>query len=194
MSFPQGIYFRATDNQVDPSNFDAEIGNTENYPRTSAQGNSVGWEVINASIGRADRDTITDVRLKGIHQHANTTVGDYRIDLPNTGTYKVGCAIGDGGGSQTNMTAVLVDGETSFKTIVSDVNISSGRWYDAAGNLHIGEAAFGTGEEMVTHTFSSTVLRLRIGGNGQSGNTTVAFLYVEAADVGGSGRVVFRGS
>ena len=46
MAFPQGIDFRATSGYVtDPTNCTYEIGNafSATYPRTTAQGNTVGW-------------------------------------------------------------------------------------------------------------------------------------------------------
>jgi hypothetical protein len=182
MPWAQGVYFRSTDNQTNPTDFDAEVNFGVTYPWNTAQGNDVGWE---SSIGndRRDRDTTTDVRLKGVHFASNSSTWDFRIDLPSAGAYRVGCAIGDGGSSQTNCSAVLLDGSSVFQTIITDVNIASADWYDAAGNLHTTEALFVSNEQLVEHTFTSTILRVRIGGSLQSGNTAIAFLYVES--VGG---------
>src|SRR3990167_6608062 len=94
MAFPQGIYFRGTDNQTNPTDYDAEISNAVNYPRTSAQGNEVGWEVENEAMNHIDRSG-TDPRLNGLAYWPEAGVNDYRIDLPATGDYKIGLALGD---------------------------------------------------------------------------------------------------
>jgi hypothetical protein len=59
MAYDQGIDFRATAGFVtDPSGCDKEIATTANYPRTSAQGNTVGWE--DAPGGVSNRSAAVD--------------------------------------------------------------------------------------------------------------------------------------
>jgi hypothetical protein len=183
MALPQGIYFRGSDNQTDPSNYDAEIATTANYPRTSAQGNSVGWE--DALSGAVDRDATTDVRLKGIAFSNNSTAARFRIDLPATGDYKVRVAAGDSSFGQ-QCYVELYDTTTQKAILVDALTSAAGKWIDATGVERTSEADWVSNNALSTaYTFASTILRFKIGFKFQGGNTTIAAAYVEA--VGGGG-------
>jgi hypothetical protein len=186
MAFPQGIYFRATDDQVDPSNYDAEIysagaGNS-NYPRASAQSNNVGWEAISGgSLSVADRSGSV-VELKGIAYFANNTgtYADYRITLPSTGTYRVRLAMGDADNGQL-VRARLYDDVTSFADIEADT-ASAARYMDATGVVRTSQADWVSNNAYVERTFASTIFRVRIGEySGNSGNSAIAAVYIQSA-------------
>jgi hypothetical protein len=186
VSFPQGIYFRATDNQSDPTDYDAETGSTANYPRVSAQGNNVGWE--DAPGGRVDRNATTDVRLKGIAFQANGSGAKrYRIDLPATGDYKVRLAAGDSSFAQ-QCYVELFDTTTLLATLVDALTGAAGRWIDATGVERTSEADWVNNNALSpAYTFATTILRFQIAFKFQTGNTAVAAVYVESADAGGGG-------
>lgn len=197
MAFPQGIYFRATDNQTNPTNYDAEVHatSTPNYPRTSAQGNNVGWETLNGlTPGRVDRDTTTDVRLRGINQRGNSggILITYRIDLPSTGTYNIRLALGDSASSQSCRIR-FYDDETEFADIEGSTGAAN-RWFDATGVRRDSEALWVDNNATLERTFTSTIFRFSLGGHsGGAGNSAIAAVYIEAAGGGGS-RIMFRGS
>jgi hypothetical protein len=183
MALPQGIYFRATDNQTDPTNYDAEVATTANYPRTTVQGNSVGWEA--APDGTRDRVGATDVRLKGIHFRGNASAAiDYRIDI-TTGSGTVGGAGGDADNGQSTRVRYL-DGTTSFQD--DDQNTGVAQWIDAANNID-NEAqwtAAGNGTT-VSRTFTTSIVRFRLGASVgvSSPNSALAAVYVDVTASGG---------
>lgn len=186
MAFPQGIYFRAADDQVDPTSYDAEVGTTANYPRTTAQGNVVGWE--GAPAGTRDRATVGDVRLRGIHFGAQTGTQKYRIDLPAPGTYNIRIAMGDSASSHDarirfyDNTTLLVDRATTL--------VGAGQFRDASGVIRTSEGDWATNNVVFTATFASTIFRLDPtgGSTATDPNWAVAALYIESA--GGSTTVV----
>jgi hypothetical protein len=184
MAFPQGIYFRATDNQVDPSNYDAELYSAgiggSNYSHSSAQSNNVGWETITGgSLAVADRSGSV-VELKGIAYvpNASGTYSQYRIDLPATGTYRVRIAMGDADNGQA-VRVRLYDDVTSFADVQGST--SSAQYMDATGVVRTSQADWVSNNAYVDRTFASTIFRVRIGEHsGLAGNTTIAAVYIEA--------------
>lgn len=196
MAWQQGIYFRATDNQVDPTGYDAEVATTANYLRVPGNGDSdgVGWETLGGTVGEADRDATTDVRLKGIQYRSNVggAVNDYRIDLPNTGTYRIRLAMGDSSGQQ-NVRCQLLDGTTVFLDLEGNT-ITSTNWFDAAQNLRTSEADWVSNNEAIEQTFTTTIFRIRIGAHSAgSGNSTIAAVHIEEVP-SVLARIMFRGS
>lgn len=189
MTFPQGIYFRATDDQSDPANYDAEIGTTANYPRASAQGNNVGWEqAIGANV--RDRNATTDVRLKGIHFADNTGGAEknYRIALPSPGDYKVRLAAGDSASGQA-CKVELFDNSSSLGVLANAVTSGAGFWIDATGVERTSESDWVNNNSLSgIFTFATAICRVRIGGhaNGPGSNTAIAAFYIEAASGGGA--------
>ncbi|HRF10955.1 MAG TPA: hypothetical protein PLR37_02295 [Candidatus Accumulibacter phosphatis] len=175
MSFPQGIDFRATSGYVtDPADHTYEIGITANYPRTTAQGNNVGWETSSDS---RNRSTSPDARLAGIHRTTGTTVRTYRIDLPATGDYTVRLAAGDYSYS-TGIKVELFDTTTSLGVLASTSTTAAARYRDATDAEHTA-ANWPANNNPVTKTFSTTILRAKVGSTGGGGGV-IACLYVEA--------------
>jgi hypothetical protein len=187
MAFFQGIYFRSTDNQVDPTGYDVEVGNTVNYPRNPDAGDStqVGWEDVGGGVSKADRSG-TDVRFAGIHFRSNSgTAATYRIDLPATGEYRVRVAAGDASAQQI-LRCQLIDDTTTFVDI-GENTITSTNWFDASNTLRTSESDWTTNNVAATRTFTSTIFRIKIGERlgGTSGNSTIAFVEIEATAVPG---------
>jgi hypothetical protein len=187
MAFPQGIYFRATDNQSDPSDYDAEIysagGGGSNYPRTSAQGNSVGWEaIVNQTLVASDRDAGAVIELNGIAQIANNTnnYADYRIALPSTGDYIIRLALGDASNGQS-IRVRLYDDVTEFEDIEGGTSGAS-KYLDATGVERTSQADWVSNNAAITRTFASTIFRLRLGEHsGNTGNSAIAAIYIESS-------------
>lgn len=193
MGFPQGIYFRLTDNQTDPADYDAEVSLSNNYPRTSAQGNSVGYEdIFFGQTDARDRDVGSVVALRGIHFLPNSSGGNniYRIDLPSTGSYVIKLALGDEGGMQ-NCRCRLLDNATQF----ADIDAATGgaaNFIDATGVNRTSQADWVSNNVGITHTFSSTILRIWMGASAAvSGVSCISEIYI-AASGGGGGAAASR--
>ena len=181
MAFPQGVYFRSTDNQTDPTNYDAEITGLldSNYPTSSAQGNTIGWEGI--LHDKVDRDVTADVRLKGVHYGALTDINDYRIDLPATGVYIIRAAMGDSGFPHPNRLRIV---DTTTVVVDNDAgDVSSDQFADATGVIRTSESDWVNNNASIQVGFSTTICRFRFGGStGTSDpNWTVNAIYIEAA-------------
>jgi hypothetical protein len=187
MAFPQGIYFRATDDQSDPSNYDAELYSAgsggSNYSHATSQSNNVGWEaIVSGNLLTADRSSGSVVQLKGITyiQNTNGIYATYRIDLPSTGAYRIRLAMGDADNSQS-VRARLYDDVTSFADLEAGTGAASA-YMDATGVVRTTQADWVSNNAYVDRTFASTIFRVRIGEHsGQAGNSTIAALYIEAA-------------
>jgi hypothetical protein len=188
MALPQGVNFRATAGYVtDGANEDYEISQS-NYPRTSAQGNSVGWEG-SISGDFLDRNNAVDRRLAGVHYifAGSADAGRaYRIDLPSTGSYNVRLATGDEavGGSTAQVT--VKDGTTTLLTI-NDTTAAPG--FDDAVGARYSTANWPGSNSASTQTFATTILRFHLAPGPTTGHTVngLAHVYVEAAGGGGGG-------
>jgi hypothetical protein len=175
LAFPQGINFRSTSGYVtDGADEDAETGTTANYPRTTAQGNTVGFE--QASSYRADIDSARDRRLAGL---AGTISNfEYRIDLPSAGSYNVRFAGGDNSGFGAGAYCDVKDTTTSLGVIVNDTPVSTGTMVDAT-NTEYTFAAWPGSNTAASLTFSTNICRFHIGNN--SFDKLVSHIYIEAA-------------
>lgn len=180
MSFPQGIYFRATNNQSDPTDYDwNDWANT--YPTVSSQGNNCGWSSI-AGLDARDRDVASDVRLKGINFAGQAFPFEFRIQLPATGNYKARCAMGDG--FPHNCRLRILDGST----VLVDVDpgrVPGDQWADATGVIRTSDSDWVTNNALTASlTFSTTDARFKFGnssGGDADPNWVAAAVYLEAA-------------
>lgn len=188
MGFPQGIDFRATSGYVtDPADHTYEIGITANYPRTTAQGNNVGWETSSES---RNRSTSPDARLAGNHRTTGTTVTTYRMDLPAAGSYSIKLAAGDYSYA-SGIKVELFDSTTSLGVLASTSTTASARFRDATDVEHTA-ANWPANNNPATKTFASTILRAKVGSTGGGGGV-IASLYVAAAG-GGAADLVLQNS
>lgn len=189
MAFPQGIPFRSTSGFVtDGANDSVETStsNTTNaavdsasYPRTSAQGNNVGYETgsFNVLITR-DRSTSVDPRLAGLHGTNNGPVMTYRIDMPTAGYKAVRLAVGDNNYS-FNVTPPgleLFDGTTRLRTLESLPTNAAAHWMDATMAERTSSADWVSNNASITERFLTTILRVNI-----THPAGIAYLYVEDA-------------
>ncbi len=180
VGYRQGIDFRATDAFVtDPADHTSEIGTTANYPRTTPQGNVVGWEL--APSGTRNRDAAVDARIAGMHFRTDGSPADYRFDLPSAGDYRVRVAVGDAAFAQ-NSKVELFDGVSSLG-VVCDGATAAGEFFDAAGTLHTTAANWVTNNAAVVHTLATGTFRVRVGGATTPVNgSAIAHVYIEAVD------------
>lgn len=167
MAFPQGINFRSTLAFVtDGANEDAELtGSTADYPFTTAQGNTVGWESTNFGSGlqKRDRNSGNDRRIAGTV--FNNTVSDmvqFRIDLDGAGNYRVGLAAGDANYSTTTK-VTLFDNNTQLAVLANGTTSAAQRFFDATGTEYTNLTWPGN-QSLVQYAFASSVLRLKADG------------------------------
>ena len=195
---PQGINFRATAaHATDGTNDDAEApedtksGNT--YPRTTTQGNTVGWESHNyAYVGARDRVGATDARLAGVHfnYHSPDETAVYRIDI-TAGSKNIRTALGDIQFGSDPVSLQIKDTTTVLATPVATGTTTSGAgyFYDATGVERTSESDWVNNNAASNLTFSTTIARFSFGDASYGFN--VAHLYIEDAGGGGSSSVTF---
>lgn len=148
------------------------------YPRTTAQGNTVGWESGGPSIDERDNDSGIDRRLAGSHQASGQ---NFRIDLPSAADYTVRIAAGRAGYTFT-VNVELFDSTTSLGTLAS----GTGATFADATNVDRTAAAWPGSNVSVTKTFATTICRFKIG---IAALAAIAHVYVEAA-AGGAANAV----
>lgn len=204
VTFRQGINFRATAGLVTDGTDDyREISTTANYPATTSQGNTVGWETL-APSGTRDRSTGVDSRLAGLHFIQNSIAArTYRFDLPFAGSYRIRLASGDATIAAQSSKIELFDGSTSLGVLV-DGTSPTGQFFDANGTLHTSAANWVSSNTLFTATFASTIARFTIGASGGANpNSVICHIYIESSGVSLSstsraslqrqGRLVIRG-
>lgn len=183
MSFPQLINFRQTALYIsDNANTYPELSSGINYPTTTAQGNTVGWETVYNGVSGRNRNSGNVPELAGCFVG---TTGDrpiYRIDLPATGTYPIRLA-----GGEANYAALvpveIQDTTTSLGSPITG-STSAGQRFKDATNTEYTNATWSGSNTAVNFTFTTTIARF-IFGNG-SGLPQFAHINVGAAVGGGS--------
>lgn len=182
MAFPQGINFRGTSGYVtDGANEDYEISSTVNYPRTSAQGNNVGWETIpSGGLFPGNDDSTYDRRIAGYAYNGSPTgvVTVYRVDLPSSGDYKIRVASGNKGYSRSVNIAVR-DTTTSLGTLCSTT--TTGSYYRDAVDAEYTAANWPGSNSQASLTFSTTICRIDLGLAGSKPYCFLNHLYIESA-------------
>lgn len=173
MAYPQGINFRSTLGYVtDGANENFEAAGGVTYPRTTAQGNTVGWE---QSVGNTrDRNSALDRRLAGVHFFNTQT--DFRFDLPSAGSYSVRLAAGDASNGNDTVWSLL-DTTTVLQSLATGTS-TAGNFKDATDTL-LSAAAWPGSNTAVTKTFSTTICRFRGATVGVANQ--IAHAYVESA-------------
>ena len=188
MALPQGINFRSTLGYVtDGANESGELdGIPPTYPRTTAQGITVGWEGSNTQNNR-DRNSGNDRRLAGSHSPTNaSTLNDFRIDLPSAGNYNVRIAAGDANYTRS-IKVEMFDTSTSRGVLCNGSTGASNSFFDAGGTARTA-ANWVTSNVSAPITFTTTICRFRIGsGSGSVGDHTIAHVYIESATPAGWG-------
>ena len=175
-----GFDFRATQAYVtDPSYATYEIGTGVNYPTTrTVNGVSLtfGWETVQLSFpGTRDRNSALDPRIAGISFNANNLLTvTYRVDLPATGVWSIGMSTGDGAGPNAQNNHIVIN-DTNTQVLDCSVNTTATQVGDAAKNVWT-TAQWPGSNVMVNTTFSTTILRVVLGGTNDSNNSCIGHL------------------
>lgn len=196
MAFPQGIAFRSTTGYVtdsSPDDCESSTSNTANanvssssYPRTTAQGNTVGWELGANQLITRNR-SVAAGRMAGKHQGNDAS---FRCDLPSAGNYDIRLATGDA--IYVAVVRVeLFDTSSSLGTLSTGTTSAGGRFKDATDVERTSYSDWNTNNASVSKTFSTTICRFRVGVAGVS-DGALSFLRVDAA--GGDGSAALSGS
>jgi hypothetical protein len=163
--YDQGIDLRNTQAFVtDPSYADYDgWAASSAYPRTSAQGNVVGFEQ-QTFLNAGDDDNTVDPRVAGNLQigAAAGTVVNFRFDLPAAGAYTLDLCIGGTGFTVSHTKLEVVDNTTVIATIFAQTDVIDGTKFRDATNVEFATAAaWVAGKTTIPITLSSTTLRLR---------------------------------
>jgi hypothetical protein len=168
MSYIQGVNFRGTGSVTDGPNDYAEINTgginqaLVDYPVTTPQGHTVGWEVLPID-GQAEvrsRNLGNDPRLVGFHTPDNAG-GIFRFDLPSAGTYNVGLGSGDASYATTVGTITLKDTSTTLTTLCSGTTSAPQRFKDAT-NTEYTNVTWPTNQSLVQVVFTTTICRFSL--------------------------------
>jgi len=182
LMFIQGIPFRTTPGFVtDGPNDSPEAfisgGSGPTYPRTTPQGNIVGYETSTTIVTR-DRNAGNPSQLAGLHNNNDISgVLTYRIDLRDTGRKRVNWASGDA--NYAVSTAVdLYDGATRLQALSVTPTSAANNFRDAT-DVNLAAAAWVAGNTPVVRTFETTILRLK---SVPDGVNNMDFTYVMVSD------------
>jgi hypothetical protein len=185
MAYPQGINFRSSLAYVtDGANNSMENANNAagtSYPRTTAQGNTVGWESPGPGNVR-DRSSAVDARLAGVNFMG---VGNFnfRFDLPAAGSYNVRLAAGDATQS-VDANWDLYDSGSLLGNLSTGTSGAAGNFRDASNTVRTA-AAWPGSNTAVPFTFITAICRFKAG-TGAGSLNNIAHAYVEAAAGGGA--------
>jgi hypothetical protein len=175
MAFPQGVNFRTTLGYVTdgPDEF-AEVGFAADYPVTTAQGNTVGWEVVNSGVNARDRNASNDQRLAGTVFNSPSEIDTFRIDLPSAGNYNVRFAAGENNYARSTLWD-LYDSTTLLGHLTTGSTSAANHFKDATDTEYTA-ANWPSQNTINPQTFASSILRVK---NVTSVSSFMAHLYVE---------------
>lgn len=184
MAFPQGINFRDTtafvtdgaNESVEDASAGAGFFNCPTYPRTTAEGNTVGWEGTHAITAR-DRKSTNDRRIAGFHADQSPNTDDFRIDLPASGAYNIRLGAGDGNYA-ANVKIELFDTTSSLGVLCSGSTGAANSFKDAADATYTA-ANWPASNALVSKTFTTSICRFRNGDG--TNNCDISHVYIESA-------------
>ena len=164
-----GFNFRATSGFVtDPSYAVFASFATTNYPTTATIGGvpvTFGWETVGITQVR-DRSMALDPRLAGMNcQLNNGGFSVFRVDLPSNGVYNIGLAAGDPAGYTDSNNIGIDSGNDNLFSVQAITGATSNTDIaDATGTL-LSIGSWATSNRLVTRTFATSILRLKLGGS-----------------------------
>ena len=183
-----GFDFRSTQAFVTDPAFAvfAAMGVTTSPTTATIGGQSVtyGWEALGSGSLTRDRTTGFDPRLAGINcQQNNGNTSVFRVDLPGTGDYNIGLALGDTGGySQPSTVGVSSGGINVFSLFAVNGLTRAIDVADATGSVRLA-TDWPVSNLPVRITFPSTVFRIAIGGPPGAAYSCLAHLRITKATV-----------
>ena len=190
MALDAGFNFRSTSGYVTDGAGQTYVLKTDSYP-TTRDTFTFGWDA--APSNDRDRDATADVRLAGINYQANASPeAVLRVDLDATGDHDIHLACGDTASAQYDQYVQFRDGTTAFATIDKTETIAQDNYYDATGTKY-SEANWPGSETAISHTFSSTILRVAVSRD-SSGSSNSVITHLRVVETGGGGATVVKGS
>jgi hypothetical protein len=180
MDLQQGINFRQTVGFIDDgANEYAEAGLgfsiTLTYPTTTAEGNTVGWEQMDAGVTSRDRNNLNDRRLAGV-AFCEACGATYRIDIRSPGNKNIRFAAGDndyGLGAHIE----IFDTNISLGILANRTN-SGANVYTDAMNMEYSEVDWLKNNSPTLLVFSTSILRFKLF-SVAADTTEIAHFYVE---------------
>lgn len=181
MAFPQGIDFCTSATFVmhvspnDPET-NAPISGGLDYPRVTAQGNTVGYDTGNVASGlqTRDRNSGNDSQLASIHFPVGFGDLRFRFDLPVAGTYNIRSACGDP--AYTAHARLEVFDNASSLGVLSSTDTTAANKFRDATDTEYSNAAWPGSNTAVAKTFSTTICRFLF----TDSQSVIAHLYLEA--------------
>lgn len=157
MTMPQGVAFRSTLGFVtDGPNTFAELAEfIDDYPTVTAQGNTVGWELITDDLVPQNGDAANDPRIAGA-TYCNGS-GTFRMDLPAAGTYQISVACGHPL-SSASVAMEIKDDVLSLGSPVSGTTSAAQRFKDIT-NTEYTQLTWPTSNTPVNYEFATTIAR-----------------------------------
>ena len=183
MPFDQGFDFRDTLAYVtDPagSNFTFSDG----YPITIGSA-TAGYDQGSPGtpIQTRNRNSGNDARIAGMHFSNSTAEMRFRVDLPSTGDYTIHLALGDASYS-VDCYVEIQDTTTILSTVQGNTGAANS-FLDATQTVYT--AANWPGSETgILLTFTTTILRVRVGVQTPAKSGYLAYLRVVQAAAAGT--------
>lgn len=189
-----GFNFRATSGYVTDGTNETWInGDVDAYPTSKTVDSAtfnVGWTGINHDSQR-DRDSGVDRRLAGVNQTPNDgTQGEFRVDMPTSGSKIVCIALGDATIDQAYEYAQVKDNTTTLFTVDKSAGVTAPQFWDANGNVW-SAAAWPGSQVCQTVTFATTTFKLLLGTpTAQSGSSGIAHISITDVTAGSEDSVL----
>jgi hypothetical protein len=185
MAWDKGFNFRKVDTHVTDGTDETYVrGAGDAYPVTR-NSCTFGWE-----SGTIDRDDLTgasDRRFAGRNYSSSAAQAVFRVDLPNTGTFKVRVANGDHSRAQGNQ-YLQIDDTTTELFHVEDTDAISAAHYNDASGVDRAEANWAADNVGVDGTFSTTIFRCRLAKTTVFGSAhVIAHIFISEQAGGGGG-------
>jgi len=149
------------------------------YP-TTVGSDTFGFD--SSSGASRDRNATIDPRLAGLVYHTNNASPiTFRYDLPATGERTIRLALGDAKYGSDSAYCQILDDTTVIATIDKNgVSLPSSNWWDATGIQRTSATDWVANNAVITHTFTSTILRVKISQPiSTTGLTPISHLMVE---------------
>lgn len=179
----------ATDGARDQ--FVGEEGSQSGYPQTShSSGETVTWGTVgtpNEPNGRyfRNRDGAPSPKLAGVMLLENAGATDthqFKVTLPNAGTYRVAIAAGAMDGFTMRNYWRILDDTTELDVVDNSGTAQTpGYFADAEGTIHTSAANWLANNVPVDYVFATTTFIIEVGvpGAGTSDYTGIAYLHIQ---------------
>lgn len=164
MSWVKGFNFRAGQAFVtDGPDETWVLGFNTLYP-TTRNGVTFGWTGGGTDI--RDRNAGIDPRLAGTNLWTGGST-EFRVDLPYTGEFEIGLAMGDASFARSQMGVDVKDDTTPMISLL-DMDPGAGQWFDASGVKRTSVSLWTGQHATVRVIFSTTTLNVQFTDTGET--------------------------